>query len=333
MNIINLGQVVYNFLRIDIKNKNQQIVQDPHLDPFSYESMMEQQDNLQNSVAQNASRNQELNTEKAQLAKLKTPEKALLLKELMNLPKDVKEFLLIMSSEEQPSGLSNQELAKLLINNNLDLSKLAMFIQQNGKEALSKLFQMIANFNAIGASIESSQLNDLSKVINACVSASGEKPSQALKNVLLLYLPWLPVHDSSAFKLEIAESSGAAAGSEEDSITILISTVNFGNVQAVIIKEDKSSINIFLTCSEEFPSKKIEELIKEESKNYNVQSNISIDTKESLTTNPENAQTQVCMNVSPGVNPFLILMAGSVIKAVISLDNSDSLRQTRKEML
>lgn len=334
MKDINLSQFVYSFLKIDLPKKNPPPVDRFNVDPYSLESMLAQQDDIQKSIQQEAAKaNREINPAKAQLAQLNNSGKTVLLKELLNLPKDLKDFVLMMSTNTEAEVVDTKQLMNLLMTNSMDLSKLAEFVQQNGKEALSKLFQMIASFNQLGTSIKSSQLSELAAVINACVSTAGEKPSQLLKNIMLLYLPWLPVGDQNAFKLEIADANGGESGSADDSITILISTVNFGNIQAVLNKPDKNSINIFITCSNEFPAKEIEKALKIESTNYNVQTGILVETKDSLTKEFENAKTQVSMNVSPGVNPFLILMAGSVIKIIIALDNSDSLRQTRKEML
>ena len=45
------------------------------------------------------------------------------------------------------------------------------------------------------------------------------------------------------------------------------------------------------------------------------------------------SKTKVCMNSSPGVNPFLILISGALIKHVHEIDSRENLREQRKELL
>lgn len=329
MKDINLGQFVSRFLSFEFTRKSQAPVEN-----FNMQSKFvpEKQVNSQEIIArQLVNINQDINATRTELAQLNSLDKNLLLKDLFNLPKDLKDFLLMMTDTEAKM-LTSQDLTNLLANSSLDLSKLMLFIQQNGKDALSKLFQMIANFNQIGASVKQDQLSELTALINACVATAGEKDAQALKTLMLLYLPWLPLNDNKAFNLEIDKFNGAE-GSRDDSIIILISTVNFGNIQILLSKPDKNAININITCSKEFPVEKFKISMNEEAVNYNVQASISANVIEDTKKEIKDSQAQISMKVSPGVNPFLILLANSVIKIVTAIDNSDKIRQARKEML
>lgn len=329
MKDINIGQFVSRFFNQDFAKKSSAPVENFNLQP---KAMPERQVNTQEIIAKQLfNLNQDITNTRAQLAQLNNLDKNLLLKDLFNLPKDIKDFLLMMS-DTNSKALSNQEITNLLTNGSLDLSKLMLFIQQNGKEALSKLFQMVANYNQLGATVKQDQLSELTALINACVAGAAEKDSQALKTMMLLYLPWLPLTDNKAFKLEIENSIGAEA-SRDDSITILISTINFGNIQVLLTKPDKCSIGVNITCSQEFPVEKIKLAISEEAVNYNVQANISESIIEKADNKIQDSQLQISMKVSPGVNPFLILMANSVIKVITAVDNADNIRQARKEML
>ena len=74
--------------------------------------------------------------------------------------------------------------------------------------------------------------------------------------------------------------------------------------------------------------------MKEEGKKYNI--NIKFDTAKKEAFNKEKnekASTQVCMNVGPGVNPFLLLISNSLIKAVHLIDTKEKLKEHRKEKL
>lgn len=332
MKDVNIGQVVYRFLNPDLNKKLNRTI----------ESMNSQSLNLNDeeniarppvSAFTNAPEQQQVRQNTVQLAQLNNMDKSLLVKELLNLPKEIKEFLLMMTSENQASSANQQELMNVLLTNTMDLSKIVIFMQQNGKDAVTKLFQMIANFNQMGTSIKTNELTELTSIINACIPTAGTTQSQTLKNIILLYLPWLPLGEQNAFNLEIGSSGSDAEKISDDSVTILISTENFGNVQVVLFKIGQESINMQISCSKEFPKEEAEKALKQEAKDYNIHTGIVFEEKENFSKEKkETLKTQVSLNTSPGVNPFLILMAHSVIKIIIGIDKSDSLRQTRKEM-
>lgn len=333
MKDVNIGQFVYRFLDTDVANKLGRLMAGPKSQSLG----------LNNEEATASARppvsnftntqEQQVHQSNMQLAQLNNIDKSLLIKELLNLPKEIKEFLTMMTQETQVQT-NEQEMMNLLMGSTMDLSKLVVFMQQNGKDALSKLFQMIANFNQMGTSIKTNELTELTTIINACIPTAGTTQSQTLKNIMLLYLPWLPLGEQNAFNLEIGTSGSDDENVSDDSVTILISTENFGNVQVILFKMGQEAINIQISCSKEFPKEDVEKALKLEAKNYNIHTGIAFDEKENFSKEKkENSNTQVSLNTSPGVNPFLILMAHSVIKIIIGIDKSDSLRQTRKEML
>ena len=209
------------------------------------------------------------------------------------------------------------------------------FMQQNGKDALGKLFNMTAKFAPTGNITTGSQMGELIAILNACTPKADTQQVQVLKNMMLLYLPWLPLGEQN-FSIEIGTSqkNGEEGGGGEDSVTILIQTVNFGNVQVLIFKSD-STINFNITAGDIFPKEDIISLIKSEAKDYNVQTEMSFEKKEVLgkKQKPENAQTQVSVNTSSQVNPFLILMAQLAVRIIIEFDKNASLVENRKAKL
>lgn len=335
MKDINLGQFLNRFINNDAGRKPQ-IQQQAQVENASFKAAAQ---NLNRPAANplpnfDAAMQRQIAMNTAQLNQLNSMDMSQLLKDLLNLPANMKDFLLMMTNTLQNAQMTNQQLAALLLGSNLDMSKLILFMQNNGKEALAKLFQMIAGYNQMGTAVKSGQLNDLSAIINACIPGASASEAQVLKNVLLLYLPWLPLGESNAFNLDIASKSGEEGGETDDSITILIATVNFGNVQVTLFKTDKSSIDMHIVCSNEFPQEEVKAAIRDESESYNVQTGILFEEKTNFGSEKvENVKTEVSMNTSPGVNPFLILMAQSVIKVIISIDKNYSLKETRKKYL
>ena len=47
----------------------------------------------------------------------------------------------------------------------------------------------------------------------------------------------------------------------------------------------------------------------------------------------EKKQTEIFINVSSGINPFLLLISNSVIKTIHTIDEKENLREQRKEKI
>lgn len=242
-------------------------------------------------------------------------DRGLYIKDLMNMPKDIEEVLVLIQNET-----ATEQQATKLLNTKVSLSTLAELIQAGGKEAMNKLVLVMANSAKQGIT-DLSQIKDAIKLINASVSvASQDNPNQVLKSFMLLYLPWLPLQEGVDFDLEIAGSdSGGEEG--ETSITILISTRNFGNVKVTLILVAGNSVSIIVNCSEKFPKEELLKRINAESKNHSMQSNITFEQKDFKYEPSEKRQAKISMSNLTEVNPFLLLMANAVIRHTIELDN------------
>lgn len=276
---------------------------------------------MQKSVSQSALLN---NLNSPMLSNLKMNnlanlERGLYIKDLMNLPKDLEEVLVLI----QNKMATNEEVTTLLTKS-INMTTLAELIQTGGKEALNKLVLVMANASKQGIT-DLSQIKDTIRLINASVSVAGQdNPSQILKSFILLYLPWLPLQEGVDFDLEIEGSEGGEDGSET-SITILISTKNYGNVRVTIVLLEGNSMSIIINCCEKFPKEELLKRIKTESKAHSIPAEISFEQKETKKDAEQdkdaNVQAKISMSNLTKVNPFLLLMANAVIRHTIELDN------------
>lgn len=252
-------------------------------------------------------------------------ERGLYVKDLMNLPKEMEEMLAMV----QNNMASTKEVAKLL-STNINLNQLVQLMQQGGKEAMNKLILTMASSSKQGMT-DVSQIKDAMKLINASVSVAGQdNPSQILKSFMLLYLPWLPLQEGVDFDLEI-ESSEGSDGESETSITIMISTKNYGNVKIILVLFGTNYISIIVNCCEKFPKEELLKKIDAKGKSYSIQSNVTFEMtkikedkeaegKESTPKEPSH-QAKISMSSLTEINPFLLLMANAVIRYTIELDN------------
>lgn len=248
-------------------------------------------------------------------------ERSLYVKDLMKLPKEMDEILVLL----QKNTAANKEIVELL-STNINMDQLAQLIQSNGKEAMSKLIQAMAEASKQGIT-DLSQIKDAMKLINASVSVAGQDNSaQLLKSFMLLYLPWLPLQEGVDFELEI-ESSQGEDSEEEVTITILISTRNYGNLRVTLILLAQNSINILIDSCEKFPKEELLKMIDAESKKHSIQTNVVFEEQimkkvdEVDDTQDAPRQAKISMSNLKEVNPFLLLMANAVIRHTIELDN------------
>lgn len=264
-----------------------------------------------------------------ELASLNEQQTVNMVKDLLKFPKQFEQLISRLTTDVK---LTNSQTAILLLSSNMNLPQLSQLIQNSSKEAMSNLYKMLADYNKLGVSMKDEQLSHITKIISF-ISASSASDVQSLKTTMLMYLPWLPLTNPETFKLEIGSNSdnnSEAIGL--DSVGVLLSTKNYGNLQAQILKTDEDGIKIEVISSETFPLQDFVELMKLESKRYSI--NINFDLAKKPEFNKDNVQkseTEVFLNTSPGVNPFLLLISNSLIKNVHELDEKETEKWQQKE--
>ncbi len=273
---------------------------------------------------------QQLQQTTSQLSSLNQQQLTNMIRDLLNFSKNFDSFLSQLTVNSQNI---NQQTALLMLASTLNLTQLSSLLQNNSKDAMTNLYQMLAQYNQLGVSLKDEQLTQLSKLISF-VAASASSDVQSLKTTMLMYLPWLPLTDPNAFKLEIMSAGSDNNDISDDFVTVLIATENFGNLQANIYKTQQDGIKIELITSETFPQNEFVILMKEESKKYSININFQLEKKEIFNKSKnENIKTQVSMNTSPGVNPFLLLISNALIKNVHIIDDKENLKEKRKEKI
>lgn len=242
-------------------------------------------------------------------------ERSLYIKDIMKLPKEMEEVLVLL----QNNTATTQEAAKLLTTN-INLANLADLIQKSGKDAMNKLILVMADASKQGLT-DVSQIKEAIKLINASVSvAAKDNPSQILKSFMLLYLPWLPLQEGVDFDLEIEGSEGSDDESET-TITIMISTKNYGNVKVTLVLFKANSLDIMINCSDKFPKEELLKRLNAEGKMHSIQSKVTFEQKEMKQEENTVHQAKVSLSNLKEVNPFLLLMTNAVIRHTIELDN------------
>ena len=200
----------------------------------------------------------------------------------------------------------------------INLADISALIQTNGKDAVTKLIMAMANAAKQGAT-DLTQMKDTAKLINASIAMAALGDSaQTLKTLLLLYLPWLPLQEGVGFDLEIETGENSSA---DDSILIItITTVHYGLVKAILILESSNSVHVNIECSSEFPKDELLLRIETEEKHYSMQSSVSFTTSSEQAVATDRPQAKINMSNTNEINPYMLLMAHTVIRHTIELD-------------
>mgnify|MGYP006916229852 CR=1 FL=1 len=277
---------------------------------------------LTNTVAQ-------LKSTTNELAALNEQQTTNMVKDLLKFPKQFEQLVTMLTTDVK---LNNSQTALLLLASNMNLSQLSNVLQNSSKEGMANLYKLLANYNQIGVSMKNEQLAHLTKLISF-VSAASTSDVQSLKTVMLLYLPWLPLTDPDLLRFEIGiEKTPDDKSIGIDSVGVLLSTKNFGNLQSQILKTDEDGIKIEVISSETFPLAEFAELMKQESKRYSININFDLAKKPEFNKEKiEKSATEVFLNTSPGVNPFLLLISNALIKNVHEIDEKENSRWQEKE--
>lgn len=232
-----------------------------------------------------------------------------------------KEMINVQLATQMQSSLKNLDI---LTGGMINLNQISVLLQQNGKEAITKLIMSMTEASKVGIT-DLSQMKEMAKLINASISVAAENnPQKTLKLLLMLYLPWLPLEDGVGFDLELQQKSESE--DESDSILVItVTTINYGTVKATLYLESSNSVQVGIECCEKFPKAELQLRIDKEQKFYSMDSNVSFNTKESNNNQQKIQSANINMSQTNEINPYLLLMAHTLIKHIIDIDNGKTL--------
>ena len=232
-----------------------------------------------------------------------------------------KEMINVQLATQMQSSLKNLDI---LTGGMINLSQISALLQQNGKEAITKLIMSMTEASKSGIT-DLSQMKEMAKLINASISVAAENnPQKTLKLLLMLYLPWLSLDDGVGFDLELQQKSNSE--DESDSILVItVTTINYGTVKATLFLESSNSVQVGIECSEKFPKTELQLRIDKEQKFYSMDSNVSFKTKDNGENKQQKQSANINMSQTNEINPYLLLMAHTLIKHIIDIDNGKTL--------
>lgn len=246
-------------------------------------------------------------------------------KDLLNLPRDF-ETLINQIQNTTPEADALKQLSKLLQNGKINLNALSTLLSDNSKGAIQKLMVTIMTVSKMG----SNNVNQLKELIGMFSSASANtETTQVIKNILMLYLPWLPLsvrHDMNLdFNIDIFDKIQGADPDMENAaemIKIMIQTANYGNILATLELSLNNEIDVFISAIESFPENEVLKEFKKENKKSSIRSNVTVE-KNKDPNMSEHIKQNIKISSSDYVSPKLVLAAHSLIKIIIEVDNRE----------
>lgn len=326
MSEINLGQFIKNVFDYSTGKPVQQQpgkVANENFQRAQNEVMKTVQQTAQN-IAQNFVRNQDILNTQMMLKELSNIERTMLLKQIFDFPESLTQ--LMEQVVAQGKNLTAKELSTLMTKE-LDISKLVVLMQTNGKVAMEKLAKMVTTMNQSGI-YNTQQLKEMSILINACIPVADTPQIQVLKNLMIMYLPWLPLNESAGFSFGAEEESEGEKKNGDDSITIIITTKNFGIIKLLLFKEAEG-FHLAINCAENFPKERFNAEIKGES-SLHLESAPTYTTRKSENDEKSN-ELKVEFAQTTKITPQLLIIVHSIIRIITELDNIGTLEAKRKQ--
>lgn len=329
MSEISLGQFLKNVFDYSTGKPVQQQpgkVANENFQRAQQEAMRMVQQTAQN-ITQNMAQQQNILQTQMMLKELSTAQQSWLMRHMFDFPENIAQLLETVVTEGKK--VSSQELLTLM-KKELDLSKLLVLLQTNGKSALEKITKMIATMNQSGI-YNTQQLKEMSVLINACIPANDASQAQILKSFMIMYLPWLPINESSGFNFGgIAEETGQKSEAQ-DTITIYITTQNYGLVKIFLYKED-DGYDMDINCREDFPKEKFHEAVKSDTR-FVLKNPPTYTTRKKSEDEHEKNETNVTFSKNLKVSAQLLVIIHTIIKIVSEIDSMGTLQEKRKEEL
>jgi len=272
-----------------------------------------------------------------------------LLKNLFNIPDDIQQLLNELVNKKG-ANIPPEELLKQP-NLKIDTDLIKQMLEGNSKEALNKLLKLTQQTAQEKQSTD--QLKDILSLLNALTPKKNATSQEVLTNLILLYLPWIPLHEKQKLEInfEKREGNDGEEGeenekkSEQTALVIYIQTLNLGRFKISILISQNFSIKIEIENTDikentEQNKKYLDRIIEEINDNsrkdkINAKTELVVyeETHEKEELKQENVKREVVISHAKEVSPVLIITAQKISRIVIETDEKISLLLNREKML
>lgn len=236
-----------------------------------------------------------------------------------NLQNQVSKEIAQIENQAVQNAVQKQVSARI-IPELVDLNSINTLIQKHSKMAMNNLILEMSTVSRQGMT-DTKPLQDTISLIGSSISASSQNDTAtAVKNLMLLYLPWLPLEEGVGFKLDV-ETKESVDGSDDTSISVFINTKNYGNLSAVINLITTNSVDVYIKCDKTFPKDLLLSRLNKDSSQHSMTTSIGVEqVSQTDTLAPEIQKAKVNLSNVTTINPYLLLIAHAFIRHSIEID-------------
>ncbi len=277
---------------------------------------------------------------------LNRTEQSAFMKELLNLPQDMK-GLIAQLAGKSAKNTASQTIMQLLQSMPVKISPevIQQLLETNSKEVINKLIKLIQQSPGNTQGFE--QLKPLLDLLSQLTPSRTSSPQEVLTYLLLLYLPWLPLMEEQKIQLNFEKKKSAEDEDEKVAMVIYITTVNLGRFKVTIYLDNKkTNPDILIEHISENPENKTDKentgkkeimgkilkTLKTELKEENITAKTAISetTQENFQKSEERNVTVTEIN---DVSPVVLLTAQKVARIILEIDEKICLVEKRKQDL
>lgn len=170
---------------------------------------------------------------------------ALLLRNLLKMPKDLVLMMAQLANHPQPAEAQNpQKLLEALLTENptIALEDLQVMMQQKAKAGTEKLMSLLQHQQSTVGGQTGKELGEMLKQLSQLSTKVQASPAETLNQTLLMYLPWVPLEAPIRMQLYFENTGGEDAQSapgEECNLILLLETLSLGKFKVVIGVREK----------------------------------------------------------------------------------------------
>ncbi|HSA06563.1 MAG TPA: hypothetical protein P5556_05245 [Candidatus Gastranaerophilales bacterium] len=267
-------------------------------------------------------------------------DQAVFIKELLNLPKDLKELVALLTTKN-PSRQTMLNLLELK-NPKINPEILQQLLETNSKEVINKLIKLFQQ--SPGNMQNYDQLKDIMGLMNQIIPSRKSSPQEIITQLLLLYLPWLPLSEQQKIEIHFEKKkSGSSEEDEEVAMVVYVSTINLGRFKITIIIDKNGHLDIHIEhmredqeheSEESYKNKKevIENILKtlnSEMKEEKLEAKIVL-SEIKQKNYEENPKQEITIAQINSISPSVLIASQKTAQIILEADEKISLLDKRK---
>ncbi len=277
------------------------------------------------------------NNMKAQM--LTRMEQALFMREMLNLPKDLKELLALLINKQ----ISNENLTHLLQTKNIKIDPeiIKQLLETNSKEVINKLIKLIQQTQ--NAAQDYSQLKQVLGLINQIVPPKTAQSQDILTHLLLLYLPWLPLSEEQKIEVEFEKKKSGSPEEEQIAMVIYITTINIGRFKITTLTDKNNNLDIHIeSITNKEENKNNQDIEKKEATIEKILKTINSQLKEEKITATthlskieqkhftQKTEQKVTITKVNSISPMVLVTAQKTAQIILEADEKITLLKKRR---